>query len=705
MAYPTTTEHHKLYPYTSIMASPYSCDPTGATDIAAAIESIKSNQSNVGTIYIPHGTFKVATNLTIPATMSVIRESGARLSIATGVTLTWNCGAPIGADGEQLFILNGTGTVDAINSKSMFWSIELWGTNNAAATAAIASLPVGAKATFKNLTFTAGIILNRPVKLVGFGVMGTTDAPTGSKIDASGVSGTAITITAGAYGTLVGHHLEGFWLYGSTESGASTPTIGIDIQQDCNRGLIKDVLVTGFTQNQGGTGTYKGINFTATQSTFSWKLERCRLQGNDIGGYFGDRSQNLMIDKCAFLNNYTWGARFINTNQISIYSTQMEKNGKVADTTGSLSVESSTDMYIDIYGEQNTAWPGVSVSIGTGSGTGTARRITIAGSTRIIGNSQATKGLIVKNDAADVTNFGFFANFTTANISVVPSATLNDVINFKNWSSWNYTANSGLQTTYIQSIQNLLAHPWFSKWWTSAIPVGWTLSTRGTFSQSTDSGKLGPYCLKVVGDTVAGEVSVSQYIMTDNLRLAEFADGFSVWAYVKFPAANATTGRINMDGNSQEITKSDNWTWYRLSKKETGALSTWFIKIQLCLSTETAIATDELYVGYIGVFPGWAVPDGPVGEMDKRLYGQVDWEPQTGATGVLDAAAADTETITVTGASTDDFVELTIPYTLSGCNAYARVTSANTVTLTVYNPTVGAVNFASGTWRVITTPR
>lgn len=129
MAYPTTTEHHKLYPYTSIMASPYECDPTGALDIASAIEQLKANQSNVGTIYFPHGTWKLSTALTIPSGMSVVFEAGATINvnanltvngrlvfiqgglfnIATGVTVTIN--GPLGVGISQIFSCTGTGKV------------------------------------------------------------------------------------------------------------------------------------------------------------------------------------------------------------------------------------------------------------------------------------------------------------------------------------------------------------------------------------------------------------------------------------------------------------------------------------------------------------------------------------------------------------------------------------------------------------------
>lgn len=93
MAYTTKTYHAKTYPWTSIMAAPYSCDPTGVTNCAAAIESLKTNQANVGTIHVPKGTFKIATDLTIPVGMTLTMEAGAVISIvkdgaiATDVTI------------------------------------------------------------------------------------------------------------------------------------------------------------------------------------------------------------------------------------------------------------------------------------------------------------------------------------------------------------------------------------------------------------------------------------------------------------------------------------------------------------------------------------------------------------------------------------------------------------------------------------------
>ena len=106
-AYPTITAHSKLYPKTSVLASPYSCDNTGTLDCSAAIEQIKANQANIGTIYFPHGTYRISSNLTIPNTMCIEREAGAVISVDAGKVLTINARV-IGCSG-QLF--SGSGSI------------------------------------------------------------------------------------------------------------------------------------------------------------------------------------------------------------------------------------------------------------------------------------------------------------------------------------------------------------------------------------------------------------------------------------------------------------------------------------------------------------------------------------------------------------------------------------------------------------------
>ena len=107
--YPTITGHDKLYPFTDVQAAPYNCDPTGTADCAPAIESLKSYQASVGTIFFPPGTYKIATNLTIPAGMTIKLSQGAVLAIQTGITLTiagWLDAGPY-----QIFSPVGTGTI------------------------------------------------------------------------------------------------------------------------------------------------------------------------------------------------------------------------------------------------------------------------------------------------------------------------------------------------------------------------------------------------------------------------------------------------------------------------------------------------------------------------------------------------------------------------------------------------------------------
>lgn len=56
--------------------------------------------------------------------------------------------------------------------------------------------------------------------------------------------------------------------------------------------------------------------------------------------------------------------------------------------------------------------------------------------------------------------------------------------------------------------------------------------------------------------------------------------------------------------------------------------------------------------------------------------------------------------ITVTGAALGDYVQVAAPYDLQGLQATAYVSASNTVNICLNNNTVGAVNLASGTWKI-----
>ena len=68
----------------------------------------------------------------------------------------------------------------------------------------------------------------------------------------------------------------------------------------------------------------------------------------------------------------------------------------------------------------------------------------------------------------------------------------------------------------------------------------------------------------------------------------------------------------------------------------------------------------------------------------------------------ISAGAVGTQSVTVTGAKTGDVVALGPP---SGINANliwsGYVSAADTVTIRLYNPTGGAIDPASATWKVV----
>lgn len=56
--------------------------------------------------------------------------------------------------------------------------------------------------------------------------------------------------------------------------------------------------------------------------------------------------------------------------------------------------------------------------------------------------------------------------------------------------------------------------------------------------------------------------------------------------------------------------------------------------------------------------------------------------------------------ITITGAALGDRVNLFPPYDMQGVIAYGSVSAADTIKISLFNPTGGTIDLASGTWRV-----
>lgn len=158
MAYSTVTQHPKKYPYTSIMAGPYNGDPTGAIDCAAGIETFKADNSNVGTLHIPKGTFLIGTNLTIPVGVRLHFEAGATFSISTGVTLTIN-GTILATENQVIFTGAGT-VVSASTTLHSSWFSTLTMAVSCMASGSTLLLSPGAYSVAVDLTIPAGSTLS-----------------------------------------------------------------------------------------------------------------------------------------------------------------------------------------------------------------------------------------------------------------------------------------------------------------------------------------------------------------------------------------------------------------------------------------------------------------------------------------------------------------------------------------------------------------
>lgn len=88
-----------------------------------------------------------------------------------------------------------------------------------------------------------------------------------------------------------------------------------------------------------------------------------------------------------------------------------------------------------------------------------------------------------------------------------------------------------------------------------------------------------------------------------------------------------------------------------------------------------------------------------INELREQIVGvaTVTIDPPSIANGAGTTSAA----ITVTGALFGDCVDVCAPYDLQGLTATAYVTAADTVKVRLHNGTGGAVNLASGTWKVV----
>ncbi|MFB0847333.1 hypothetical protein [Paenibacillus oleatilyticus] len=93
-----------------------------------------------------------------------------------------------------------------------------------------------------------------------------------------------------------------------------------------------------------------------------------------------------------------------------------------------------------------------------------------------------------------------------------------------------------------------------------------------------------------------------------------------------------------------------------------------------------------------------AVRKPPVTYWSKLSRAAVTFDPPS----IVAGAGAVSSSITVTGAAVGDRVELFPPYSTQGIMAYGQVDAANSVKISLLNPTGTAIDLPSGTWIIVT---
>lgn len=147
-----------------------------------------------------------------------------------------------------------------------------------------------------------------------------------------------------------------------------------------------------------------------------------------------------------------------------------------------------------------------------------------------------------------------------------------------------------------------------------------------------------------------------------------------------------TSALITSLNTSLVAAASINWT--KKYKKITSAMLSGVKKIRFYINIEGSKPGDcEVYIRNIKVI------------QDSNLVGlqnTLTWNPGN----LVDGAGETSGNITVSGALLGDFVLVSAPYDLQGitCNAY--VSATDTINIRIQNETGGAIDLASGSWKV-----
>lgn len=275
--------------------------------------------------------------------------------------------------------------------------------------------------------------------------------------------------------------------------GNATTPYGIRINDQASRSSIRHCRITSFA-----AGAAIGMpEDTATPSKFSWVIEDCELTGNQRGMFVRGRHQHLTIRECRIFNNTLWGLDIegdtgtIAGGRVNIIGTQVEKNGTVADTTGSIRLAGVDVVNIDSwYNEQDATWPGCSILIDQDETGVSCSEVEISHS-YLLGNNLATKGIIARyvNGLTLRKNRGL--NFTTDVFSYEPGSVTRTREEGNYWNTGNLDLAIGPPAAYTPVAPSLTAIGASGDWYSAAFTVReLRLVTTARFVVATQSGNI-----------------------------------------------------------------------------------------------------------------------------------------------------------------------------------------------------------------------
>ena len=223
------------------------------------------------------------------------------------------------------------------------------------------------------------------------------------------------------------------------------------------------------------------------------------------------------------------------------------------------------------------------------------------------------------------------------------------------------------------------------KWVDASTPDSWNAGTReGTIV------KDGTYSLKIDGS--GG--TTGRFQALDAWQL-DFLKGkyvtISGWVY----SDTASKAQLYIDDGVGQTYSSSNSainTWTYVSATRLIDASATQIRLY-CRSAAPGMS----YFDNVMAVNGRNVPvytPQPLTDHDY-IDGSATWDP-----GNLVDGAGETKSISVLGAALGDFVIVSAPYDLQDCVAHGYVQATDTVEIRLQNESGGAIDFASGTWKV-----